>query len=305
MCVGDAHVFGLSQTQLPLNETNYPRVVTGNVLRILEGGVVTGASTVYISPSNRIELLGGTFSATMISNKGGTFMGWGLQFSHSVTNFTNYTYDGGVFKPLNSRGALVLSNMSLVIETNGFMEIELGTNTSANATHVKFPPETTNGFLHIKGKLLLTNPPLSGPFGPGTYHLIAFSPTNRLAAPWNNSVKYSGSIGTPVPNPSYTYSIVSNFDGDTGYFDLVITAPTEIPFKVISITRQAGTNIVLTWTGASTNTYRVQATGTGNYATNNFADISGDISSASTTNSFTETNGASAGPNRYYRVRIK
>lgn len=300
VCVGDANLFGLSQTALPLNPTNYARAVTGNCIRIEQGGVVTGASTVWISPSNRIELLGGQFSASMISNKGGLFKGWGLQFAHSVTNLTNYTYDGGVLYPLSSQGTLIISNTSVVIETNGIMQIELGTNTSVNATQWKMGPETTNAFLHIKGTLQFTNPPGAGAVAPGKYRLIAYSPTNALGAPWNNSVRYSGSIGLPLPDPSFGYSISSNVVGNIGYINLDV-----LRFEVTSIVRQAGTNVVLTWTGPTNAVYRVQATAGGNYSTNSFADISADVSSTSPVNSYTETNGTSAGANRYYRVRIK
>jgi hypothetical protein len=78
-------------------------------------------------------------------------------------------------------------------------------------------------------------------------------------------------------------------------------------FNITSIAR-VGNDIVLTWNTTGGNTNAVQATNgsNGNYSTNNFADISGQIiitGSGSVTTNYVDSSGATNSPSRYYRVR--
>jgi len=78
---------------------------------------------------------------------------------------------------------------------------------------------------------------------------------------------------------------------------------------IISIAPQ-GNDVSITWATAGGATNVVQATagdGSGNYATNNFTDISGPIAitgSGDTTTNYTDAGGATNVPSRYYRIRL-
>jgi hypothetical protein len=107
-----------------------------------------------------------------------------------------------------------------------------------------------------------------------------------------------------VPNNTFTYAIDTN---TVGKVNLIVTGPVTIPFRIISVAK-SGNDVALTWTAPASVINRVQATlGTlpsGSFNTNGFADITGDITTAASgTNTFTDTNGATNKPARYYRVR--
>ena len=124
---------------------------------------------------------------------------------------------------------------------------------------------------------------------------------------WQN--KYFGCIGCP--------QAAGNVDADgdgisnTNEF-LAGTDPTNSmsALRITSVVRQAGTNIVITWTAVGGNSYVVQTNAppaSGSY-TNNFADLSGTInvpgSGGDTTAVYTNWAGATNIPSLYYRIRL-
>jgi hypothetical protein len=102
----------------------------------------------------------------------------------------------------------------------------------------------------------------------------------------------------------------SNFGDNNGTFSACITdLGGASDFRITAINRAAN-NINITWntTGGQTNAVQVTpGDGQGNYQTNNFTDLSGQIvipgSGAATTN-YTEVGGATNFPSRYYRIRV-
>jgi hypothetical protein len=80
-------------------------------------------------------------------------------------------------------------------------------------------------------------------------------------------------------------------------------------FQILSATPQ-GNDMAITWATAGIRTNAVQANSgdaSGDYSTNGFADISGPIiitPTGDTTNSYTDSGGATNGPARYYRIRL-
>jgi hypothetical protein len=94
----------------------------------------------------------------------------------------------------------------------------------------------------------------------------------------------------------------------TNYADVTPAVPVVTnPFNITSIAR-VGNDIVLTWntTGGNTNTVQATNGSNGNYSTNNFADISGQIiipGSGGVTTNYVDSSGATNSPARYYRVR--
>jgi PKD repeat protein len=80
--------------------------------------------------------------------------------------------------------------------------------------------------------------------------------------------------------------------------------------RIISVVRQATTNMVITWNAVGGKSYVVQTNAppaSGSY-TNNFADLSSSIGpipgSGDTTAVYTNWAGATNAPSRYYRIRL-
>ena len=77
-------------------------------------------------------------------------------------------------------------------------------------------------------------------------------------------------------------------------------------FRITTVVPQ-GADMVITWKTAGVRTNVVQATSSGSYGTNGFADISGPIVinvSGDTVTNYTDAGGATDFPARYYRVRL-
>ncbi|HVM62659.1 MAG TPA: hypothetical protein VMV72_17490 [Verrucomicrobiae bacterium] len=98
--------------------------------------------------------------------------------------------------------------------------------------------------------------------------------------------------------------IGTNYADVTPAVSIVVTNP----FNITSIIR-SGNNIMLTWNTTAGNTNAVQATNgsSGNYSTLGFTNISAQMvipgtPGSATTWSFTDTNGATNKPARYYRI---
>jgi uncharacterized repeat protein (TIGR03803 family) len=122
----------------------------------------------------------------------------------------------------------------------------------------------------------------------------------------------SGTFVASASGPLTLYYNDSNFGDNNGTFSACMTdlGPAPAPdFRITAINRAAN-NINITWntTGGQTNAVQVTpGDGQGNYQTNNFTDLSGQIvipgSGAATTN-YTEVGGATNFPSRYYRIRV-
>ena len=86
-----------------------------------------------------------------------------------------------------------------------------------------------------------------------------------------------------------------------------LSTPLQIisPFQMTSIVRQ-GNNVVLTWGSIGGTTNQVQV-GNGSYATNAFVNLSAQLiisGSGLITTNYTDTNGATNKPARFYRIRL-
>lgn len=296
--IGDANFTGQASTG--------PNISTNNSLTIEFGGSVTQASVVQITPTNALNQLGGYFDCGSITNYG-TMTAWGAnRGSIIITN-------GGTLRVPTSQGRFSITNGLFLVNT-ATLEMELGTsfpsgplggidcgsivisNLSGSGTVATL---TTNGATALLGTLNFTD---SGGFAPGTYTILSYTPSPTVGTPTNFT--WAGTIGT-VPNNTFTYAIDTN---TIGKVKLIVTGPAPtIPFRIISVAK-SGNDVALTWTAPASVINRVQATlGTlpgGNFNTNGFTDITGDITTAASgTNTFTDTNGATNKPARYYRVR--
>jgi len=313
VCIGDAAWFGLSQT----TTATPPAICTGNVLRIMSDGVVTGASTMYVAPSNNVELLGGRLEAVTISN-------WGNMIAYGIHGGEERVFAGAMLKTRNSLGKLTISN-GLWMVTNSVLEVELGTN--YNATEIDFGDYTKQG--HLRGgtnrftvdQATLNILDSGGLTNRTSYDLFNYA-TNMPPGGWG---AWAGDATNALGITNFTGFVLGKRDTsprigytvDTNLFGKVRLLVKGAIFRITSVARQANNDVVITWTGPLGVTNRVQATagsGNGNYSTNTFADITSDIIVATqsvgnalwsdpSVSTYTDPKGATNQPARYYRIR--
>jgi hypothetical protein len=297
--IGDAAFFGQSQSAT----ASPPAICTGNVLRIEQGGVVTGASVLWIAPTNTLDLQGARLEANVISN-------YGTMIAYGTHRGEERVFEGGKLKTRNSLGKLIISN-GLWMVTNSILDVEVGSAAAPNPIDVYFNGGTNR--LEID-QAILNITPVAGFGATSIYDLITFS-TNVPPGPppgfgvLTNALGFTNFTGFAAINGpnTFTYSI----DVDTnpavyvgGRIRLLLTR--SLPFRIVSAAR-SGNDVVLKWTDNIGMTGIVQSTtgSGGNFVTNSFADISGSqsITPAGGTNTYTHVNGATGSATRYYRIR--
>jgi len=297
MCIGSlGYVPGGLNSSTPGNNMGD---AWNNLLRIEQGGAVTQISTVAITPTNFLEIVGGLFAASLVTNFGGTVDAYGI-LRGSLVVLSN-----GTLIVHNSLGQLAVSN-SLTVAAGSTINMELGS--SFNSMFVGL--SVTNGpvvGMVESNRLSLSNTwnfTDSGGFAPNTYTLINFA-TNGQGT--NVFIKLPATIGT-TPNPVYTYTIVTNIlpNAPFGHVDLVVgctNCAQSLPFQITSILRQ-GSDIILSWnTSGASNIVQVTSGGAGGSYSNDFVDLSPNIVITTPTTNYTDVGGAASGATRYYRVR--
>jgi hypothetical protein len=155
----------------------------------------------------------------------------------------------------------------------------------------------------------------SGGFGPGTYKLFTYPPSQT--APLGNGflVNSNRFIVSPVigsvPNPSYTYTISTNTLGE---IDLIVgctNCASTLPFQITSVTRtnsgvDGNNDILIKWnTGFPlyTNNHVLVTSGTanGSYSASSYSSLA-SIAVNTTTTNYVDVGGAMNKPARYYRI---
>jgi fibronectin-binding autotransporter adhesin len=115
-----------------------------------------------------------------------------------------------------------------------------------------------------------------------------------------SSVGNNGADGDPDGDG---YSNLQEYLAGSDPNDRFSTPPNPVPFRMTAITQQ-GANILLTWMTPSGTTNQVQVAG-GSYATNSFLNLGPPMfigGSGVVTTNYTEIDGATNRPARYYRV---
>jgi hypothetical protein len=257
---------------------------TNNVLRILTGGQAYSISQLLITPSNTLDMAGGQYGGVLsnsILNLGGVVTNQGLVQGYGTFLATLNIASNAQFSTFNSLGSMVFSN-SLNILSNSIVQIQVGS--TMNPTKV-----TSN--LQVRGNSTL-NIVDSGGLANGTYTIV----TNLCNCTNQISFEAFASVTGPAP---FSYQVVNTSNA----INLVVSGGgSGLPFQITSITR-SGNDVTVNWntSGSNGQTNFVQASSGPNYP-GAFMDIATNII-AGTTASYTDVGGASASPNRYYRVR--
>jgi autotransporter-associated beta strand protein len=284
--------------------------LTGN--SSYSGGTTVSEGTLQVdNASGSATGSGGLFVAT-----GATLTGSGIVGSPTTLD------DGATLAPGDTTGALTVNN-DLILSDNTILQFELG---SSSDTVV------VGGSLHAAGVINVTN---AGGFGPGSYVLFSYNPTNNFdtgnlavgnvpsgynyAISTNTSgqvtlvvappltafqkwqITYFGSTNNPLGEPD------ADADGDrmSNYEEFLAgTNPTNSAslLKIMSATPQMN-DIAITWKTAGPRTNVIQATSS---LTDGFSDVSSGLVIVG--NGDVVTNyvlpGEAINGMRFYRVRL-
>jgi hypothetical protein len=211
----------------------------------------------------------------------------------NTLNLTNMNLGAAI--PLNVLNGLTFGTGGLLQINNSMLQTLNGTFTGGSilqfALGTNFSPVVVSNNLALAGTLNVTD---GGGFTNTTYTLFKYGGT----------LTYAGLIVGSTPSNSTCVVSTST----VGQVNLVVTLASPaspLPFQIISIVRNTN-DITVTWTTSAAGTDYVQAGNggaNGSYSTNSFQDIGTVSVSAGTTNSYTDTGGATNTPSRFYRIR--
>jgi hypothetical protein len=172
---------------------------SNNVMRIFANGFFTNASDCAITPGNTLDLLGGTFDASVTNQ--GNVQGWGQMLNRFINN------SNGFVAVSNAVGTLSFAQ-NVTLASNSTVSVQLGANPGAT-----FPAAVTSNLTIRASKLNIQAP---GAFSAGTYTVFTWDSAN----PSNKFIYEGWTIGT-TPSPSFTYAVSTN---TLGHVDLVVTS---------------------------------------------------------------------------------
>jgi hypothetical protein len=306
-CGGDRTLPGKDGTDHALYlGTAHGNPASNNVLRVLAGGTAHSISYLIITPSNTLDMVGGTIGG-ILSNLaspqivlGGTITNWGVVQGYGtfLCNTITGTNTTAMLYLKSSVDSTVFSN-SMRVLSNTTLQVELG---SSPAT--TYPTVVASNLELRVGTLNIVAPGGPTSFGNGTYVLFT-----NLCSTCTTQMTYVPplTINTPTNIYTYTLGVSTNVSGG-GTNALLLTVsgvPIPLPFQITSITR-SGNDVTINWNtkGSNGQFNYVQAspgTANGSYP-GTFVEIATNTI-AGTTASYTDTGGGTNKPARYYRVR--
>jgi hypothetical protein len=189
------------------------------------------------------------------------------------------------------------------LTNSAFWGLQPGTNLGAAYSTVPVVSNQT-AFLVVRGNY--------APAGSPSTFLLYVNPTPGAPEPGTADATVSFIIPTQNGLAFNTFhGGAASYDEirvGTNYADVTPAVPVVTnAFKITSVAI-VGTNVVLTWktTGGNTNVVEATNGSSGNYNTNGFASISGQMiiaGSGGVTTNYVDVGGAANQPERYYRIR--